>query len=77
MLAVVCFCQVTAVDRDSGNNSAVHYSIVEGHRAFDVNSASGEIFVNGSLLELEQNVQYRLTVEAQDKGCGLPDVFVI
>jgi hypothetical protein len=59
---------VTAVDRDSGNNSAIHYSIVEGRHAFDVDGVSGEIFVNSSLSGLEQNVQYRLIVEAQDKG---------
>ena len=65
-----CF-QVTAIDRDIGNNSAVAYYIIDGISAFDMRVDTGEIIVNHSLSGTKQNFQHRLTVEARDKGCTL------
>jgi len=53
------------VDRDAGNNSVVEYHLLGGSGAFDVRQDTGEIIVNGTLVEAEQ---YHLTVEARDKG---------
>jgi len=60
--------QVSAVDRDAGNNSAVDYFLVEGGDWFVVRRDTGEVVVNRSLMSHDHNHQLQLVIEARDRG---------
>ncbi|XP_032898448.1 cadherin EGF LAG seven-pass G-type receptor 2 isoform X3 [Amblyraja radiata] len=61
--------QVTASDRDKGNNALVHYSIMSGNTRgqFYIDAHSGSIDVV-SRLDYETNKEYTLRIRAQDGG---------
>ncbi|XP_069797890.1 cadherin EGF LAG seven-pass G-type receptor 2 isoform X4 [Narcine bancroftii] len=61
--------QVTASDRDRGNNAIVHYSIMSGNTRgqFYIDAQSGSIDVV-SQLDYEMNKEYTLRIRAQDGG---------
>ncbi|XP_072336405.1 cadherin EGF LAG seven-pass G-type receptor 2 isoform X1 [Scyliorhinus torazame] len=61
--------QVTASDRDKGNNALVHYSIMSGNTRgqFYIDAQSGDIDVV-SQLDYEMNKEYTLRIRAQDGG---------
>ncbi|XP_051890612.1 cadherin EGF LAG seven-pass G-type receptor 2-like isoform X2 [Pristis pectinata] len=61
--------QVTASDRDKGNNAVVHYSIMSGNTRgqFYIDAQSGSIDVV-SQLDYEMNKEYTLRIRAQDGG---------
>ncbi|XP_078098403.1 cadherin EGF LAG seven-pass G-type receptor 2 isoform X5 [Mustelus asterias] len=61
--------QVTASDRDKGNNALVHYSIMSGNTRgqFYIDAQSGSIDVV-SQLDYEMNKEYTLRIRAQDGG---------
>ncbi|EDO41767.1 predicted protein, partial [Nematostella vectensis] len=59
--------QVVATDEDIGSNADLRYSITKGNRdnKFIIDSRSGEIFTNVSLVDGES---YDLTIVAEDNG---------
>ncbi|XP_069489759.1 cadherin EGF LAG seven-pass G-type receptor 2 isoform X2 [Ambystoma mexicanum] len=61
--------QVTATDRDKGNNAVVHYSVMSGNTRgqFYVDAQSGNIDVV-SQLDYEMTREYTLRIRAQDGG---------
>jgi len=61
--------RVSAVDRDTGHNAALRYSITSGneHRLFDVDPLTGWIVANGSLAPYAMET-FRLVVTAEDAG---------
>ncbi|XP_043541811.1 cadherin EGF LAG seven-pass G-type receptor 2-like [Chiloscyllium plagiosum] len=61
--------QVTATDRDKGNNALVHYSIMSGNTRgqFYIDAQSGSIDVV-SQLDYETSKEYTLRIRAQDGG---------
>ncbi|XP_066504787.1 protocadherin Fat 2 [Hoplias malabaricus] len=61
--------QVKALDKDTGSNSEIVYSIYSGNvdGAFDIDQETGSIRVAKSLERLSQE-QYHLTVKATDQG---------
>ncbi|XP_043932407.1 cadherin EGF LAG seven-pass G-type receptor 2 isoform X2 [Protopterus annectens] len=61
--------QVTATDRDKGNNAIVHYSIMTGNTRgqFYIDAQTGSIEVVGQL-DYEMNKEYTLRIRAQDGG---------
>ncbi|XP_072134760.1 cadherin EGF LAG seven-pass G-type receptor 2 isoform X3 [Mobula birostris] len=61
--------QVTASDRDKGNNAVVHYSIMSGNTRgqFYIDAQTGSIDVV-SHLDYETNKEYTLRIRAQDGG---------
>ncbi|XP_038055902.1 protocadherin Fat 4-like [Patiria miniata] len=61
--------RVTASDSDSGDNSYIVYSIVNGNAEgkFQINRISGQITLIGPL-DREATSEYSLTVKAQDAG---------
>ena len=61
--------RVVAVDRDSGDNAVLRYSIKSGneHSLFDVDPVTGWIVANGSLA-LYAMETFRLVVSAEDSG---------
>jgi len=62
------FVRVHAADYDEGLNGEVVYSLSGSHRLpFDVNNATGDVFVSG-IVDHEQYDVYRLTVKARDRG---------
>jgi len=60
--------QVSSIDTDAGNNSAVDYFLVEGADWFIMRRDTGEVVVNRSLMSLEHNQQLVLVIEARDRG---------
>ncbi|CAH1776950.1 unnamed protein product [Owenia fusiformis] len=61
--------RVSAIDRDIGPNSELVYSITDGAQGkFNIDPVSGEIAVMTSLESDDQNKEYALQVQAQDKG---------
>ena len=58
---------VTAVDRDSGRNGEVHYSLKERHEHFQIGS-SGEISLKKPFEPDTLNKEYLITVVARDGG---------
>jgi protocadherin delta 1 len=61
--------RIEASDDDEGDNARLQYFIYQlnGHRLFRVNSDTGELFVNGSLVEFDKDT-FRLDIEVQDRG---------
>uniref|UniRef100_A0A8D0H436 Cadherin EGF LAG seven-pass G-type receptor 2 n=1 Tax=Sphenodon punctatus TaxID=8508 RepID=A0A8D0H436_SPHPU len=61
--------QVTATDRDKGNNALVHYSIMSGNTRgqFYIDAQTGNIDVV-SQLDYEMSKEYTLRIRAQDGG---------
>jgi len=61
--------RVSAVDRDSGDNAVLRYSIKRGneHGLFDVDPVTGWIIANGSLAAYTLET-FRLVVIAEDAG---------
>jgi len=61
--------RLAAVDRDSGDNAALRYSIKSGneHGLFDVDPSTGWIVANGSLASYALET-FRLVVCAEDAG---------
>ncbi|XP_078500339.1 cadherin EGF LAG seven-pass G-type receptor 2 isoform X1 [Lissotriton helveticus] len=61
--------QVTATDRDKGNNAVVHYSVMSGNTRgqFYIDAQSGSIDVV-SQLDYEMTREYTLRIRAQDGG---------
>ena len=65
----VIFHQVTALDRDVGPNSEIHYHLVEGgENKFSVNVFTGEIMINQPLHLDDQRKEFNLLIQAQDQG---------
>ncbi|XP_078532937.1 protocadherin Fat 4 [Lissotriton helveticus] len=60
---------VSAVDKDSGPNGQLDYSIIDGNKEhfFSINRGSGELRSTRPL-DREKIAQYTLTVRASDKG---------
>ena len=60
---------VSASDRDTGNNSVITYSIIDGNTAghFQINSSSGEIYLVSSL-DYETETSYLLVVQSKDNA---------
>ncbi|KAL9971954.1 hypothetical protein ACROYT_G018184 [Oculina patagonica] len=63
------FYEVTAIDRDSGNNGAVKYSITggSGWGLFVINSFSGMLSTNATF-DYEARSRYLLEIKAEDAG---------
>ena len=63
------FYEITAVDRDSGNNGAVRYSIIggSGWGLFTINSFSGMLSTNATF-DYETRWLYSLEIKAIDAG---------
>jgi len=60
---------VSAIDRDIGTNGQVVYTLVEdGDGRFSIDEITGQIKVNRKLAFHDQNHEYKLIVEASDKG---------
>ncbi|XP_048576411.1 uncharacterized protein LOC116615378 isoform X2 [Nematostella vectensis] len=59
--------QVTAVDMDSGSNSQVTYSIVDGNSSFSIDPNTGQIIVHRTL-DFEVTRSFILRVQARDNG---------
>ncbi|XP_045444888.1 protocadherin Fat 1 isoform X1 [Pipistrellus kuhlii] len=59
--------QVTAVDRDSGRNGAVHYHLKEHHEHFQI-GPSGDLSLKKPFGPDTLNKQYLVTVVAEDGG---------
>ncbi|XP_006128510.2 protocadherin Fat 1 isoform X2 [Pelodiscus sinensis] len=71
--------QIYAASRDFEANAEITYSIVSGneHGKFSIDSATGAIFIIGSL-DYESSHEYYLTVEATDGGTpSLSDVVTV
>jgi hypothetical protein len=64
---------VTATDRDTGGGGELTYSITEGDRdTFRIDPATGEITALRTL-DREEKAEYKLIVQAMDKGRWLVD----
>lgn len=65
--------QLNAIDRDSGRNGEIKYSIVSGNlgNVFDIDSVLGTIYISQSL-NIIQMQEYMLQVKATD--CGNPSL---
>ena len=62
------FVRVHAADDDEGLSGEVVYSLSGAHRLpFDVNNATGDVYVSG-VVDHEESRVYRLTVKARDRG---------
>ena len=60
--------QVTATDKDIGQNSEILYQLSgKNHEKFSINANTGEIFLVEQL-DYEEEDEYRLTVRAEDQG---------
>ena len=61
---------VEAVDKDVGANGEIQFEIVSGNvrNAFTIDPVTGEVSVNGSLLDRETLDFYTLKIKASDKG---------
>ena len=60
---------MTALDRDVGPNSDIHYHLVEGgEHKFSVNPLTGEIQINQALQLDDQRKEFNLLIQAQDQG---------
>lgn len=61
--------RIEASDSDDGDNGRLQYFIsqVNKHRLFRVNSDTGEVFVNGSLMEFDKDT-FGLDIEVRDRG---------
>uniref|UniRef100_A0A8D3B4U7 FAT atypical cadherin 3b n=1 Tax=Scophthalmus maximus TaxID=52904 RepID=A0A8D3B4U7_SCOMX len=60
--------RVSAIDRDSGLNGEVTYSIKEQHRNFQVNPATGELSLKRVFEADLSNAEYKLVLVATDGG---------
>ncbi|XP_067898848.1 protocadherin Fat 4 [Heterodontus francisci] len=62
---------VVAEDKDNGPNGQIEYTIVDGNKGnnFNINRETGDIR-NTRQLDREKNAQYKLTVQATDKGAS-------
>ena len=63
--------EVKAIDRDSGRNGQVTYSLKNPggiNSAFEVDSYSGQIFLRNTRLDRETASRYELVVTAEDNG---------
>nr|XP_023651622.1 protocadherin Fat 4 [Paramormyrops kingsleyae] len=60
---------VSAIDRDSGPNGQLEYTIIDGNKdnSFSINRATGEIRTT-RLLDREKVAQYELRIKATDRG---------
>lgn len=65
----VLILQLTAVDKDMGENGVVEYFLVEGDNSmFSMRRETGEIVTRRMLSVVDNSQQHRLVVEARDKG---------
>ncbi|XP_028838817.1 protocadherin Fat 3 isoform X3 [Denticeps clupeoides] len=60
--------KVSALDRDKGVNGEVLYSLKESHRHFEVNHLTGELILKRAFEVDLSNVEYKVTILAQDGG---------
>ena len=60
---------VRAIDKDTGNNAIVKYSIIGGNTgsAFTIDQETGSLFLQKGL-DREQQDSYKLIIRAQDLG---------
>ncbi|KRX68303.1 Cadherin-related tumor suppressor [Trichinella sp. T9] len=60
--------RIKAIDKDHSHNSQIFYSIVQGNTSiFQIDSASGELFMTG-ILDREECESYTLEIQAIDSG---------
>ncbi|XP_051871067.1 protocadherin Fat 1-like isoform X1 [Pristis pectinata] len=59
--------QVTAVDKDTGDNAVIHYNLLDHHRYFWIDPYLGDISLSEHL-DSEAADKYILNVIAQDRG---------
>lgn len=61
--------QLTALDKDLGENGVIEYFLVEGDNSmFSMRRETGEIVTRRMLSVVDNSQQHRLVVEARDKG---------
>ena len=67
---------MSAIDKDIGANGQIVYRLIDdGEGRFSIDKITGQIKVNRKLSFHDQNHEYKLLVEASDRGMAIVIMF--